>query len=600
MPPESENKGLPEVHGRPVVPCSYSLNLDGLKTSLKNQGRHPDSIASFYELSLRARGLSLNDSVENLIALPTLKDFTPFWYQQETVKKVIRSFRGRALLADEVGLGKTIEACLILKEYKMRGLVGNALILTPSPLVSQWKEELKSKFDLDMKTTDDFDFQAGSEDFWQSPWIIASLSTAKSKKNFDLVARREFDLVIVDEAHHLKNRESLSWKLVNALKKRFLLFLTATPVENNLMEIYNLITLLKAGQLKTPLLFQKEFIDRKDPLRPKNHQLLKETLREVMIRNTRAVANIHLPPRHAETLIITPTPLESECYERITMLVRQMRTVGNGVTAGQLWLNTLLAQAGSSLATLRKTVSGMKERGTWPKDFAGEADAIIDLCQRQQCDLRPSSKIDALLKLLKSPEKKIVFVKYHETLNHIRQALLNHKIPHALFHGQMGNAERDAQIASFAGDIPVLLSTESGGEGKNLQFCHTLINFDLPWNPMKIEQRIGRLHRIGQTHEVFIYNLCARGSLEDYLLDLLDRKINMFEMVVGEVEMILGKLDEEKEFDDIVFDIWSRNPDNEQARMEFEKFGLDLLKAKEDYAKTKQWNNTVLEEDYQL
>lgn len=168
----------------------------------------------------------------------------------------------------------------------------------------------------------------------------------------------------------------------------------------------------------------------------------------------------------------------------------------------------------------------------------------------------------------------------------------------------MSNREKEGQIAAFADGTPVLLATESGGEGKNLQFCHILINFDLPWNPMKIEQRIGRLHRIGQEREVQIYNLCARESLEDYLLDLLDRKINMFEMVIGEIEMILGRIDgridEEKEFEEAVFDIWSRSPDDEQARAGFERLGNGLLQAKKDYLRTKEWSRTVLEEDYQM
>ncbi|WP_052507337.1 SNF2-related protein [Desulfonatronovibrio magnus] len=118
-------------------------------------------------------------------------------------------------------------------------------------------------------------------------------------------------MVIIDEAHHSKNRNTLNWKLANTLKKRFLLLLTATPVENNLMELYNLITLLKPGQLKTASAFKEEFITRGDPTDPKNRARLRELLNQVMIRNTRAVANIHIPPRFAETIRIQPTRAES-------------------------------------------------------------------------------------------------------------------------------------------------------------------------------------------------------------------------------------------------------------------------------------------------
>ncbi|MBW2739310.1 MAG: DEAD/DEAH box helicase family protein, partial [Deltaproteobacteria bacterium] len=143
-----------------------------------------------------------------------------------TARKVLKSFRGRALLSDEVGLGKTIEALIVFKEYIQRGMVKSALILTPTPLVSQWQGELKTKFGLDIPSTDDPDYRMKGPSFWKEPFVLASINLAKSKNNFSVVTEREYDMVIVDEAHHLKNRNTLNWKLVNALKKRFLLLLT--------------------------------------------------------------------------------------------------------------------------------------------------------------------------------------------------------------------------------------------------------------------------------------------------------------------------------------------------------------------------------------
>ena len=132
-----------------------------------------------------------------------------------------------------------------------------------------------------------------------------------------------------------------------------------------------------------------------------------------------------------------------------------------------------------------------------------------------------------------------------------------------LFHGGMTNQTKDEQIQLFRESRDILVTTEIGGEGRNLQFCHQMINYDLPWNPMKIEQRIGRIHRIGQENEVRIFNLCAMGSIEDYILEVLDRKINMFEMVIGEIDMVLGRVSGEKDFSDRVYDIWlqSASPD---------------------------------------
>ena len=121
----------------------------------------------------------------------------------------------------------------------------------------------------------------------------------------------------------------------------------------------------------------------------------------------------------------------------------------------------------------------------------------------------------------------------------------------------------------FQNDKQVLVTTEIGGEGRNLQFCCRMVNYDLPWNPMKIEQRIGRIHRIGQEKEVQIFNFCGTGSIEEYILDILDRKINMFEMVVGEIDMIIGRIRGEKEFDEMVYDIWldAQSPEERKKKL---------------------------------
>ena len=122
-------------------------------------------------------------------------------------------------------------------------------------------------------------------------------------------------------------------------------------------------------------------------------------------------------------------------------------------------------------------------------------------------------------------------------------------------------AQKNAAIEDFQTSKPVLLSTEAAGEGRNLQFCRAMVNFDLPWNPMRIEQRVGRIHRVGQDRPVDIFNLAAKGTIEEYVLDILDRKLNMFELVIGEVDMILGQLADERDFEEIVLDVWSQARD---------------------------------------
>ncbi|MBM3710540.1 MAG: SWF/SNF helicase family protein, partial [Actinobacteria bacterium] len=146
----------------------------------------------------------------------------------------------------------------------------------------------------------------------------------------------------------------------------------------------------------------------------------------------------------------------------------------------------------------------------------------------------------------------------------------------------------------------ILLTTEIGGEGRNIQFCHQMLNYDLPWNPMKIEQRIGRIHRIGQEQEVMIFNLCAAGSVEDYILEILDKKINMFEMVIGEIDMILGRLEEEKDFSEMVYDIWVNSRSEEETKTAFGQLASRLVKLKNGYQKSKELDEKLFGENYEL
>ena len=190
--------------------------------------------------------------------------------------------RGRAILADEVGLGKTIEALVILMEYFLRGLVRRALILTPASLVSQWRGEITSKFKLPV-------VEARSTQHWhQGPVVLASLDTAKRPQHAEIIGQVLWDLVIVDEAHHLKNKATINYRFVDGLNKKYLLLLTATPLQNDLGELYNLVTLLRPGQLATYSEFRRTFtFDRRSP---RNLPELRRLLREVMVRTSRKAA----------------------------------------------------------------------------------------------------------------------------------------------------------------------------------------------------------------------------------------------------------------------------------------------------------------------
>jgi len=545
-----------------------------------------DSLANFVLRNDFAQ-LSLLKGFDSLLCLDQLGDVDHYWYQLETVRKVLRQFRGRVLLADEVGLGKTIEAGMVLKEYLLRGMAERVLILTPASLVGQWREEMETKFGIDFITTHDPLLQKDPADFWSRPRIIASIATARRDVHFQYVVERQADLVIVDEAHHLKNRLSKNWKLVDALKKRFLLLLSATPVENNLLELYNLLTLLRPGIFKTEKEFRSIYMTPHNPRVPANRARLQELIRDVMIRNTRALVDVRLPARHAVTVMVDPSAEETTCYTELSRLIRSMPPDPAGHRRRPL--HYLLEAAGSSAAAVGLALGRFLEHTTDP-DWG-------QLQSRYAGLSTGASKVGALIELLlRNPdEKKMVFVRFRETLEMLDGVFRQAGVSFVRFDGQMSGPQKDAAIESFRQQAAVLLCTESGGEGRNVQFCNTVVNFDLPWNPQVIEQRIGRVHRIGQSREVFVFNLATRNSIEEQVLKILDEKINMFELVCGEVQSILGEMEDDQDFAHMIFSAWTEQTEEGRQRA-FERLGEQLAGAKKQYDAVKALDDELFGE----
>jgi len=548
----------------------------------------------WYELRVKGNEILLLKGFDRLLCLNQIRNVKKFWYQIETVKKTLKYFRGRVLLCDEVGLGKTVEAGMILKEYLIRGLVRKVLILVPPSLIVQWKDEMASKFDIKFVTTDDKSYQEEKNKFWtKHSLIISSINIAKARKNFKIITGIDYDMIIVDEAHHLKNRNSLNWKFVNSLRKKFILLLTATPIHNNLMELYNLITLLKPGQLKTPSSFRKSFVLRGDPRIPKNRERLRELLSETMIRNTRSLANIDLPKRYATTIKIRLDDDEGSFYEALTNFVRERCLLG---TLNKFTASLLQMEAGSSPFAVRSTLLKLREAPHLSSRALRETEDLVNLSNLKRC-----RKVEKLIEILsKTSEKVIVFTNYLPTQKFLAERLTRSGIEYSLFNGHLSVSEKEKSINLFQKRVKVLISTEIGGEGKNLHFCNTMINYDLPWNPMRIEQRIGRIHRIGQKRDVFIFNLSAQGTVEDYILQILDEKINMFQLVLGETEMILGNLDKQKDFSEIIMDIWLQSSDEKERKKGFEELGSKLVEAKKRYLEVKKYDEEILQHDYEL
>ncbi|MCA1574215.1 MAG: DEAD/DEAH box helicase family protein, partial [Acidobacteria bacterium] len=499
--------------------------------------------------------LSLLQVFDELLCLHHLRDVDTYSYQIEAVRKVLKQFRGRVLLADEVGLGKTVEAGMVLKEYLLRGMVERVLILTPASLVKQWQEEMSVKFDVRFATSYDSLLRKDPASFWTQPRIIASIATARRAEHLDRLASQSYDLVIVDEAHHLKNRSTANWKLVNALQKRFLLLLSATPVQNNLVELYNLLTLLKPGIFKT----EKEFRAKTPTPREKKEQ---RAAKSELLANKQTEQ-----PSKSEA----PDPLPAFAF-----------LIPVSITFPDAFESRSAAEGGDLV------------------DFKLRSEFThLSLLQVFDGLLGAGSKQAALRQLLqRNPaEKKIVFVHHRATVSLLRQMLRQEGMDFVVFEGAMTGSEKDRAIEIFRGEAPLLLSTESGGEGRNLQFCNTIINFDLPWNPMAIEQRIGRIHRIGQARDVFIFNLVVRHTLEQHILKILDEKINMFELVVGEIGAILGELDDDADFAEMVFAAWMETTESERQAV-FNDLGEKLAGAKSRYDSVKSLDAELFGDEF--
>jgi superfamily II DNA or RNA helicase len=569
---------LPRLSAR--LPVSF--DLPGTESFVLTPGV-PNEDPTWFRLRSQFAHLSLLQGFDELLCLPLLHDVNTYWYQVETVRKVLKQFRGRVLLADEVGLGKTIEAGMVLKEYMLRGMAKRVLVLTPATMVGQWLEEMQTKFDIGFTSSYDSLFRRDPERFWSQPRVIASIAAARRADHIETLRRQVYDLVIVDEAHHLKNRATNNWKLVDALQKRFLLLLSATPVQNSLVELYNLLTLLKPGIFKTEKEFRSTYVIAGRPRVPANRDRMRDLMRDVMIRNTRSQVDVRLPRRTAMTLQLDPSVEEGSCYQELSSLIQKVhRDQGSH---HRLALRHLLSAAGSSPAAaaagIHRFITSNAVDGAW-----------LDLRERYSA-LAAGSKEIALVDLLKRnpDERKMVFVHHRETLSRLDGLMRGEGMSFARFDGSMSGPDKDRAVERFRTEVPLLLCTESGGEGRNLQFCNTLINFDLPWNPMAIEQRIGRLHRIGQERQVFIFNLVVRNTLEEYVLRILDEKINMFELVVGEIDAILGEMTDEHEFAEMVFSAWVATTEHERSSA-FGELGEKMADAKRQYEAVK-----VLDED---
>jgi len=543
-----------------------------------------------------------------------------------------------AILADEVGLGKTIEAGIVLSQLYAENKK-QILIIVPSSLRQQWNSELKERFFLDSIVIDKIKYDTLKEKGLNNPFnqqSIFILSAEFFKRNTKDIKEIKWDIVVIDEAHKFRNvykkNNVLGKAIKEATKGAKKLLLTATPIQNSIAELYGLTSFIDPylfGDIKS---FKANYsaLSNLDEIDFNNtteaYEDLKERLKPIMIRTLReeAKASIKYTNRLSITQKFIPTESELEVYNKVTKYLQNNNLYG--LPNAQRKLITLIIRKllASSTFALTYTFKGIKERliaklenkkssfsnneffsqiddfqdvkEEWSirykenkletkekkneeleaiKTEITEIDRIINLAESIKENAKGNALIKALdqgfnkLKDLGANNKALVFTESRRTQQYLYELLCNngYKDNVVLFNGSNNSEDinkiyyewlsknkgkgkftgsknidkRTALTDYFKDKVKIMIATEAASEGLNMQFCSMIINYDLPWNPQRVEQRIGRLHRYGQKHDVVVVNfLNEKNKAEQRILDLLQKKFKLFDGVFGSSNTILG------------------------------------------------------------
>lgn len=471
---------------------------------------------NLFKMAYQAAYTTRSKDFNGLQALKHVTNINFMPHQLKSAHTVLEKMDGRAILADEVGLGKTIEAGLILKEYMVRGLVKKALILVPASLVNQWVSELNEKFLIPAVA------YRKRYNWEQIDIVVSSIDTAKRSPHNEEILDIQYDFLLIDEAHKLKNHKTKNYDFVRAIQKKYCLLLTATPIQNQLIEIFNLVSILRPGLLGNLDQFVKKYGRQKHEL--KNNDYLKKLIQTVMIRHTRKQTALSDTKRNIKTIWIEFSKEEKETYE---LLSEASVTLSLPAFSRITFLRELCSSREALYLSLKK----QNDQHYQP---------IINSLEQ----LPQHTKAIELLKILEQigDDKVIIFTEYRATQVYLQWFLQQNNITSVPFRGGFKAGKKDWMRSLFKDHAQVLIATEAAGEGINLQFCNHLINYDLPWNPMRLEQRIGRIHRYGQEKDVNIYNFAIKETIEEHIMKILYEKIGLFEDVIGELDDILAAL----------------------------------------------------------
>lgn len=491
------------------------------------------------------------ESADDFKSAPRWKDrLTPYHHQVTNLITFCRRLPV-TLLADDVGLGKTISAGLVISELASRSRVSKVLVVCPKILGPQWVSELKSKFDIPAQFVTGRDLVTA--DFEEFGVVATTYNSARL--HLDEIPEDRFEMLILDEAHKLRNLYGVEktpqvakrfQKALQDRRFRFVLMLTATPIHNRLWDLYSLVDLLTVARgHQNPFgsegMFTRKFIaDPRDGarhLKPEAIDEFRSAVYSYMSRVRRGDAKLHFPTRKVQRRQVDPTPAELELIQTIAEPIQSLN---------RLVQISILKALASSPEALNAQFKNMARKGSVPSELSHAVDSIVKRMPLTAKLRGLGQLIDELRKQDPDRWRLVVFTALRETQTSIQNFLENYGLKVGIINGDSGERNQDT-IARFRTNPPqyrVIVSTEAGAEGVNLQVANVLVNFDLPWNPMIVEQRIGRIQRLASEYEnVVIYNLTLRNTFEDYIVGRLMEKLQMASHAIGDIEALLQASD---------------------------------------------------------
>ena len=573
---------FPEITESRWLPFETLTWIKGVKHRFITGDKGGESSAEKFRLKTLSHALEIwNENTGSLSRL----DIDPLPHQIHLVHHILSSGHLNWLIADDVGLGKTIETGMLLKALEQRGQAKRVLLITPAGLTNQWKEELHHKFGLSEFRVYGENFNIEEDREWKMyDHVIGSIDKLKDDKHFDKLLRAEpWDLVIFDEAHRLSRRQygmkfdsSQRFVLANRLRERTkaMILLSATPHQGKPDKFQSLLMLLNP--------------DRKEDI--ETIALNPEVLSEMMIRNNKSDVtdvdgNFIFKGKTTTALKVDSNELIKDFDESLQNYLRQgysaaasLGQSGNAIgfvmtvyrklaaSSAQAIHNALLKRKHRLIDEYNESITGEESSGederysgeieekteTQRKEFFdGEIELLEELIAESQLVLSDDQKLKVFINkvipkiLKKNPnEKVLIFTEYRSTQDYLQKAL-NDKYGancSSLINGSMRHQNRRIAIQEFEGEGQFLISTEAGGEGINLQReCHVMVNYDLPWNPMRLVQRIGRLYRYGQKKRVVVFNLHSPESADDQIMNLMYERIDQ---VVDDLATVSGEYNE--------------------------------------------------------